>query len=207
MSTASPKPFLPIFFKRQRPKFWPGRAAIGTIYIFASVLLALTAQAQGPEADSLAPREAIESVRSPLKAALYSAALPGLGQAYNRKYWKVPLVYGLLAANAYALRQTDRLYQSYTDDYLDLLEGTYQGRYSQAQVESIRSDLRKQRENWAILLFGLYALGVMDAAADAFLADFDVSDGLSFQLSPPAVGRLLQGQSGPGWGFSVSWRF
>ncbi len=150
------------------------------------------------------------SVHSPRTAAIRSAILPGLGQIYNKKYWKLPLVYGALGTTAgifvYNVKTYKELKQAYIyklnkqDDLID-------PKFRQLSAESIRSyrNVFRQNVDYSALFFVLFwGLNVVDATVDAHLKSFDVNEDLSLQLKPgysPLAGTsgfsLVIGLDGP----------
>lgn len=135
-----------------------------------------------------------ESTHSVKRAVRYSMVLPGLGQAYNRKYWKIPIIYGLGGFTAYTAIQNGREYVRYRDAYRIRVDGDpttvdeFQGQINNAVLRQNRDAFRQQRDLYWILTAGVYALNLVDAAVDAHLFDFNVNDNLSMHLfQPPAV--------------------
>jgi hypothetical protein len=130
---------------------------------------------------------------SPQRATLYSALLPGLGQAYNGDYWKIPIIYGGLGFCVYWIDQCDSQYKRYRTAYnkkyatengtsTDLDE--FGGRYSLTTLKNARDTARRNRD-LTILVTGLvYVLNVVDANVFAHLSYFDITDELSFQCEP-----------------------
>ena len=143
-------------------------------------------------------------VHSPRKAALYSAVLPGLGQAYNRKYWKIPLVYGGFSAFGYYIGWNNGLYQTSRKAYVDLTDGDetttsymnlkqiiYYNLDNPSDVENLRRGLlrsqdyyRRNRDLLVILTIAFYGLNIIDASVDAHFFNFDISDDLTFNWQP-----------------------
>ncbi len=127
---------------------------------------------------------------SPKVATIMSAALPGLGQFYNKKYWKIPIVYAAFIGDyiAYASNQKGyaKFKQAYiyrTDDDPNTID-EYENIYDETTLKSQRDDFRKYRDlNW-IIAFGIYVLNMVDANVDAHLFYFNVSDDLSMQIKP-----------------------
>jgi hypothetical protein len=134
---------------------------------------------------------------SPRKAAIRSAILPGWGQAYNKKYWKIPIVYGALGTTAavfsFNLTQYKRISYAYR-----LLVNRDTVNYSKVDADlqpfmkmNASSDLRNYRNSYrkdidySVLVFLLFwGLNVVDATVDAHLKGFDVSDDLSLKIKP-----------------------
>lgn len=134
------------------------------------------------------------STHSVKKAVRYSMLLPGLGQAYNRKYWKIPIIYGLGGFTAYTAIQNGREYIRYRNAYRIRVDGDpatideFQGQINNAVLRQNRDAFRQQRDLYWILTAGVYALNLVDAAVDAHLFDFNVSDNLSMHFfQPPAI--------------------
>ena len=120
---------------------------------------------------------------APAKAAFYSAILPGLGQAYNKKYWKIPIVYGALATSLYFYAENNQLYHEFRDVYKRRLEGytddKYQGIYSDNVIINAQKTYQRNRDLSLLITFGIYALNIIDANVDAHLIQFNVNEKLS----------------------------
>jgi len=138
----------------------------------------------------LAPQGTDSSVHSPKQATIYSAILPGLGQFYNRKYWKIGLIYGGgVTMGVFLKRNLDSLsaYQRAVDYRLDTLASTVDTRYpslSEAKVIQERNYYRRNRDMLILGFVGLYALQVIDANVDAHLREFEINDDLSLSVDP-----------------------
>ncbi len=137
------------------------------------------------------------------KRALWlSLVLPGAGQIYNRKYWKLPIIYGGFVGCAYAMRWNNMMYRDYSQAYLDIMDNdpTTQS-YNQflhlgttitaANAQRWQEIFRKRKDRyrrWRDMSFfamvGIYALSVIDAYVDASLSEFDISPDLSMRVSP-----------------------
>ncbi|MFN3528291.1 MAG: DUF5683 domain-containing protein [Bacteroidia bacterium] len=135
------------------------------------------------------------------RAVRYSMILPGLGQVYNRKYWKVPIIYGLGGFTVYTAVQSHRQYIDYrnayrlrTDDDPSTVDD-YVGIFNNPALRANRDDARQNRDLMIILTAGVYALNLIDATVDAHLFHFNVSDDLSVRLIPePPYYHLASGQ-------------
>ena len=132
-----------------------------------------------------------KKVLGPAKAAFYSAVLPGLGQVYNKKYWKVPIVYGALAAGIYYYNHNNDLYHDYRDAYKRRLAGfTDDEFYGDGTVPAISNDgliraqksLKRNKELSILVTIGIYALNIIDANVDAHLLQYNLDENLT--LSP-----------------------
>lgn len=123
---------------------------------------------------------------SPSKAAFYSAILPGLGQAYNKSYWKIPLVYGALGTGIGIYSYNNKNYHRYRDEFKKRLAGTNleSSKYNyltDAQLISAQKQFQKQRDLSLIVTVGLYILNIVEANVDAHLKQFNVNDNLSLR--------------------------
>lgn len=155
---------------------------------------------------------------NPQRALWLALVLPGAGQIYNRKYWKLPIIYGGFIGCIYALTWNNMMYKDYSQAYLDIMDNdpttdSYD-KFLHLGVEITESneqrykDLFKSRKDkyrrWRDLSFfvmlGVYAFSVIDAYVDAELSEFDISKDLSLRISPVVIpnysgGSLLQAQS------------
>lgn len=128
---------------------------------------------------------------SPKKATIMSAIVPGLGQAYNKKYWKIPIVYAGLGAGVYFTVKYRNEYVRYKTGYLALVDDD-PNTVSEFEADfvpesSILSTMEQNRQFMEYALIGsmlFYALNVIDASVDAHLFYFDVSDDLSMNVEP-----------------------
>jgi len=136
-----------------------------------------------------------EKEHSATKAAYYSALLPGLGQAYNKKYWKIPIVYAALGTSGYIAVQNRDLHRQYQRELEYRAIGETTGFRGLLPEDKLAENLEQWRE-WRDLAYiatgVVYALNVIDAAVDAHLYDFSVDDDLTFEASP--VFDLMNGQ-------------
>ncbi len=150
----------------------------------------------------------------PQRATLYSAMLPGLGQAYNGDYWKIPIVYGALAFTGYLIDFNNTQYQRYrtaynivTGDDPDAMD-EFNRRYSADKLKYYRDQYRRSRD-YAIFFTALvYALNIIDANVFAYLKDFDVSDNLSFRMQPAVLNFNNYAYGGtPAFGMKMDFTF
>lgn len=159
----------------------------------------VTAQRAVVEADTAAMEApdtiAISSYKerfSPRKAILYAAVLPGLGQVYNKKYWKLPLVYGGFYAIGYYMDRYNDIYTEYKGYLFYNLEHGLRGENDEnpeielttGQLRRIVDKARRERDFMIILLGGMYLLQMVDAHVDAHLKEFDVNPRLQVRLEP-----------------------
>ncbi|MFA7686519.1 MAG: DUF5683 domain-containing protein [Moheibacter sp.] len=126
------------------------------------------------------------SFRNPMRASLYSAVLPGMGQIYNKKWWKAPLVWGILGTGTGFIIYYNNQYKEYRGYYLDKLYGNPIAapgiaNLSKEQLATIQDD-RKRSRDYAIALTALgYLLNILDATVDAHLYGINKDPDLSFQ--------------------------
>lgn len=144
---------------------------------------------------------------APAKAAFFSAVLPGLGQAYNGKYWKIPLVYAALGTGVYFYIDNNNAYHRYRDAYKRRLAGytddEFQGLLSNETLIEAQKQTQRQKELSLLITVGIYVLNIIDANVDAHLQQFNVSEDLSFK---PAVDYSeLTGD--PHYGLSLNFKF
>ena len=139
-----------------------------------------------------------QKVYNPKIAARRSALIPGWGQAYNKKYWKIPIVYGGLGVTGYIFVNNIKIYKEYkfaysarvkaqppTKDSTDYhqLDEIYKV-LSPNSIRSARDEVRRYVDYSALFFIVLWGLNVVDAAVDAHLKNFDISPDLSLQLRP-----------------------
>ena len=141
----------------------------------------------------------------PQRALWLSLILPGAGQIYNRKYWKLPIVYGGFVGCAYALSWNNQMYHDYSQAYLDLMDDdsttesynqflhlgvtitdSNKSRY-QELFRKRKNRYRRWRDMSVFAMIGVYALSVIDAYVDASLSEFDISDDLSLRVEPAVL--------------------
>ena len=120
----------------------------------------------------------------PAKAAFYSAVLPGLGQAYNKKYWKIPLVYGAMGTSLYFYIDNNKKYHDYRDAYKRRLEGYNDDNYQfldESRLIAGQKFYQRNRDLSALFVVGFYVLNIIDANVDAALIQFNVNERLSMR--------------------------
>ena len=133
---------------------------------------------------------------SPKAATIMSACLPGLGQVYNGKWWKVPIVYAGLGGLGYLSYNNYYEYRSYLHAYEyktgDLPEGAtlnqheteLANRYADGQLQTYKESYRRSFELYTILTVAWYGLNIVDACVDGHLYTYDISDDLSLNIDP-----------------------
>jgi len=152
--------------------------------------------------DSLAASNAWSP--DPARATWLGIAFPGGGQIYNRKYWKLPIVYGGFLGCAYALTWNNQMYKDYSQAYLDICDeddttASYEdflppNYNAQANVEYLKRVFKNRKDNYrryrdlSIFSFiGVYAISIIDAYVDAELSHFDISEDLGLRVRPSIV--------------------
>jgi hypothetical protein len=138
---------------------------------------------------------------SPTKATLYSLALPGLGQAYNKKYWKIPVIYAGFGTLAYFIKTNNDYYQKYKKAYIYETDKDTTTINTSPSIEGLSAEQLLKAKNYyrrnlelSYIITGvLYILNVVDAAVDAHLYYFNVNDDLSMKIEPslnPSFSRI-----------------
>lgn len=153
-------------------------------------------------------------VPNPTKATWLALVIPGGGQIYNRKYWKLPIVYGGFAGCAYALTWNGKMYKDYQAAYVDavnekwdsssitdLLPPGYIDRVSHSQITETlrkRKDTYRRWRDLSIFAFiGVYLISVVDAYVDAELSNFDIGPDLSMKVEPTLINNQTGGYYKP----------
>lgn len=180
------------------------------IILFVIIVSVLPAKAQETTNDTIHVEDV--KVQSPKKASIYSAILPGLGQAYNKKYWKIPIIYVGFGAFVYFIDWNNGWYNLYKNAYIDLLvdegfdseafiekyskipqlayvdyENSSDKQYIGQRLTKAYESHRRNRDLLIICTGLFYAMNIIDASVDAHLYDFDISDNLSFNWRPSVI--------------------
>ena len=162
----------------------------------------------------------------PKKAVIYSAIFPGLGQIYNRKYWKLPILYGGFVGLSYAITWNNSHYQDYFDAQRALLDDDPANDHVWEKMLPYGMDAETADKNWfsgvlkdrknyfryyrdfsIILTAALYGLGIVDAYVDAQLFEFDVSPDLSMRVEPVIFKKADSNYLADSYGFRCSFSF
>ena len=130
-----------------------------------------------------------KKVKNSTLAMVLSAVVPGAGQVYNGKFWKVPFIYGGFYASFYFARKFNYQYQAYKNDILFVYDSTRTGPtttgiYDLQTLVNDSSISRRKRDLTIIGAIAIYALNIIDAYIDAELSNFDVSEDLSMKIYP-----------------------
>ena len=145
----------------------------------------------------------------PNTAALYSAALPGLGQAYNKKYWKIPILYGGAVVVGYYINYNHQLYRQYRDGLYAMIDGD--DRTEPFNPNLSEDDYRRATDYWRrnrdlLILAGIivYVFNIVDAHVDAHLELFTIEEDISLNLEPSFDQTAMQSNL---YGLSLKLRF
>ena len=143
------------------------------------------------------PAEESVYYHSPKKATIMSAILPGLGQIYNKKYWKVPILYGGIALTGYYLNDNLKNIDKYKTAYIAETDGdpntVNETKFTAPQLDKIIDQYKSWRDLSYIAFAVIYALNIIDANVDAHLFYFDVSDDISLNWAPYLSPNRSQG--------------
>jgi hypothetical protein len=177
---------------------------IGLITLIPARVLA---QEMPLKADTLLPKHSIT------KAAVFSAVLPGLGQAYNKKYWKIPIIYAGFGAFTYFVISNNNEFVKFKEAYLYVANGEtypidnpYVTKYNQQQLKEAMDFYRRNRDLSYILSGLWYTLNILEAYVDAHFFDYDISEDLSMRISPAAMSIPIANFQ-PAPGIKVSLKF
>ncbi|MEY8848392.1 DUF5683 domain-containing protein [Psychroserpens sp. XS_ASV72] len=124
------------------------------------------------------------NILAPSKAAFYSAVLPGLGQAYNKKYWKVPIVVGAIAGGILIYDFNNKQYNRYRDAYKRRLAGFNDDEFQGVSLDGLinaQKILKRRKELSLLITVGIYALNIIDANVDAHLLQYNVDENLALR--------------------------
>jgi len=170
------------------------------VSLITGLFLTLSIQAQisdEQEAPTVKAEEIDETFQEydalkPSRAAFYAAVLPGLGQAYNGDYWKIPLVYGAIGTGVGIAIYNQDLFQTYRTAYKDRIagridefteideEGNINQIFTEDQLIRAQDFYRRNKELSILITAGIYVLQILEANVDAHLSQYDIEDRLSF---------------------------
>lgn len=168
-------------------------------------------------------------IPDPKKALWLAIVFPGGGQIYNRKYWKLPLVYGGFLGCIYAMTWNNTMYRDYSQAYIDIMDSdentkSYENfipvRYDVKANQAHLQDVFKRKKNYyrrfrdlsMFCMIGVYALSIIDAYVDAELSSFDISRDLTMKVSPTVINEKYSamrasGLSSSAYGLQCSFNF
>lgn len=184
-------------------------------FVLGLTILLATYDAKGQADTTILPDTLTPLHHSPPKATLYSAIIPGLGQAYNQQYWKIPVIYALAGTCVYFVWYNNDQYNFYREKYYYLVDykkrnpngdiSDWEPLYRNEEALKRATDYyRRYRDLSAIGVIVVYALNILEANVSAHFFEYDISDNLSLQLTPSVTPTLrLQ----PVYGLSCSVRF
>lgn len=161
----------------------------------------------------------------PQRALWLSALCPGLGQIYNRRYWKLPIVVGSFVGLSYGASWNNRMYKDYSKGYRDVMDDDPDTRsymdffpptvkesdldkaWLQKVMKNKRDYYRRYREICVIAMVGVYLINIVDAYVDASLAHFDISPDLTLDVAPTAIDSGQIGGRTPSLGLQCAINF
>jgi len=174
------------------------------LFLFLGLLAFSAFCGHAQQADTTAPAKVLDKKAiygSARKAAIMSACLPGLGQIYNHKVWKVPIIYAALGGLTYGFIQNNKQYNYYRKNLIALNDGDSSTNnttpLTQHGLVAQKNSYRRYRDLCIIGGVVVYVLNIIDANVDAHLRTFDVSDDLSLRIKPYTNFNMM---SGPGNG-------
>lgn len=148
---------------------------------------------------------------NPRKALLYAAVVPGLGQVYNKKYWKLPLVYGGFYLLGKTIGDYNDIYVEYKNHLFFNIENGYSDtqinpniKLTTPQLRRIVDKARRERDLFVILIGGMYLLQIVDAHVDSHLKEFDLNPNLKASIRPTVTNDVWVGRQ---TGMSLTFRF
>lgn len=166
-------------------KAW--RACIVLLFLFMGFANAQTQEENLIDTTKVDESYKLDSAyQNPQKAALMSAILPGLGQIYNKKYWKVPIVYAGFGTLAFFFNYNRKGYNLWKQAYIDYPDYNldYDFPLTLEQIERTKNSYKRYRDLTIIGTAGFYLLQIIDATVDAYLFDWDVSEDITLRIEP-----------------------
>ncbi|KAB5487056.1 MAG: hypothetical protein DSY83_06730 [Flavobacteriia bacterium] len=149
--------------------------------------LAQNMEGEGITFEEVAKRKSINPL-APSKAAFYSAVFPGLGQIYNKRYWKAPIVWGAIGTGIYVYSYNNTEYKRARNAFKRRLAGftddEFFGRISDEALEGAQENTQRDRDLALVITIALYALNIIDANVDAHLKQYNVDDNLAVDFQP-----------------------
>lgn len=159
------------------------------VYCLFVAISVLNSQSLSAQIDTVQkPITSPKYAHSPKKAAIFSAALPGLGQAYNKKWWKIPIVYAAIGTSTGFIIYNQRKYKMFKDAYIDRITADVPNpafnQYSENNLFDIQDTYHDWRDISIIVTSAFYVLNILDAVVDAHFFRYDIGDDLSLEWSP-----------------------
>jgi len=143
----------------------------------------------------------------PYRSTILSAVLPGLGQAYNRKYWKIPIIYTAGGVLYYYFDLNNKAYLKNKKDYEEEILISGENSTTANEYRNNYQEYRKKRDYKVILMGILYVANIVDAMADAYFISYDISDDLSFKIRPSLICEPMLAATDFSCGITLSLQF
>lgn len=205
-------------------------AEVDTVAVDSAVRLMTAMSAESlSTTDNNIPIKNERWIPDPKKSMWLAIVFPGGGQIYNRKYWKLPIIYGGFMGCFYALNWNNTMYRDYSQAYIDIMDSDENTKsfmnflpagYNVEQNMSRLQDLFKRKKNFyrryrdmsLFCMIGVYLISIVDAYVDAEMSSFDISKDLSIKLSPAVINdrlnaRTMPSLSGSSYGINCSLNF
>lgn len=166
---------------------------------WSGLLLGFSTDSIGQSTDTLKLINKVDTLvvqkkkHSPALATILSSVCPGAGQIYNKKYWKLPIVWGGMGAFGYLFFSQNAKYQDYKKSLIARLDDdpltvdTKYPQYTDSQMKQLKENTGYNRDLMAVLAGLFYVLNIVDANVDGHLYDFDVSDNLTLKVQPSTL--------------------
>lgn len=205
-------------------------AEVDTVVVDSAVRLMTAMSAESlSTTDNNIPIKNERWIPDPKKSMWLAIVFPGGGQIYNRKYWKLPIIYGGFMGCFYALNWNNTMYRDYSQAYIDIMDSDENTKsfmnflpagYNVEQNMSRLQDLFKRKKNFyrryrdmsLFCMIGVYLISIVDAYVDAEMSSFDISKDLSIKVSPAVINdrlnaRTMPSLSGSSYGINCSLNF
>ena len=205
-------------------------AEVDTVAVDSAVRLMTAMSAESlSTTDNNIPIKNERWIPDPKKSMWLAIVFPGGGQIYNRKYWKLPIIYGGFMGCFYALNWNNTMYRDYSQAYIDIMDSDENTKsfmnflpagYNVEQNMSRLQDLFKRKKNFyrryrdmsLFCMIGVYLISIVDAYVDAEMSSFDISKDLSIKLSPAVINdrlnaRTMPSLNGSSYGINCSLNF
>ena len=205
-------------------------AEVDTVVVDSAVRLMTAMSAESlSTTDNNIPIKNERWIPDPKKSMWLAIVFPGGGQIYNRKYWKLPIIYGGFMGCFYALNWNNTMYRDYSQAFIDIMDSDENTKsfmnflpagYNVEQNMSRLQDLFKRKKNFyrryrdmsLFCMIGVYLISIVDAYVDAEMSSFDISKDLSIKLSPAVINdrlnaRTMPSLNGSSYGINCSLNF
>lgn len=148
-----------------------------------------------------------KETHSPAAATIFSTIIPGMGQVYNKKYWKVPVVYGGLSTMIFLVDWNNRGYKRFKTAIKQFPNDEFGGARSAEELQIYENAYRRNRDIAFVGLIGVYVLNIIDANVDANLYDWNINDDLSLRIEPSIINNNFASISSETSAFGLTCRF